>query len=117
LESFSGNSGSRWTSDYNGIDLLLSVALGFEKGSIVSLPVFIDSTSFDMILIEEGNDSIISFLDRLILSSDVYLYCLASNKQDCPSHFQVIQVNIIKRIDSRVLRRYDHEQSQCYIVL
>ncbi|KAK8794521.1 hypothetical protein WA171_003643, partial [Blastocystis sp. BT1] len=107
LESFSGNSGSRWTSDHNGIDLLLSVALGFEKGSIVSLPVFIDSTSFDMILIEEvsnitqsrntlhisikGNDSIISFLDRLILSSDVYLYCLASNKQDCPSHFQVIQ--------------------------
>ena len=65
----------------------------------------------------KGNDSIISFLDRLILSSDVYLYCLASNKQDCPSHFQVIQVNIIKRIDSRVLRRYDHEQSQCYIVL
>lgn len=143
MESFSGNSGSRWTSDHNGIDLLLSVALGFEKGSIVSLPVFIDSTSFDhdsyrrsiqyhpfgllsILTLEsrntlhisiKGNDSIISFLDRLILSSDVYLYCLASNKQDCPSHFQVIQVNIIKRIDSRVLRRYDHEQSQCYIVL
>ena len=65
----------------------------------------------------KGNDSIVSFLDRLILSSDVYMYCLASNKQECPSHFQVIQVDTIKRIDSRVLRRYDHEQSQFYIVL
>ena len=49
-----------------------------------------------------GNESIVLLLDRLTLSSDINLYCLASNGQECPSHFQVIQVDLIGSVDSRV---------------
>ena len=128
MESFSGSSESRWNSDQHGMNTLLLVSLGLEKDSVVSLPKYVDVSAFDTILIEEvsnitslsyfiflilesrntlhvafnGYDSIRSFLSQMIISSDVNLYCLASNRNECPDNFKVIQVELTRGVNHRV---------------